>query len=186
MTVITPEEYLERERAAEFKSEYHCGRIYAMAGTSYRHWVILGNIIRELGQAIRETPCTVGPSDLRVRISEDHYVYPDTVVVCEDAKFADDQKDTLLNPRLIIEVLSHTTEAYDRGYKAIQYRKLESLKEYVFVSQTEPHVEIFRLGTEGWILTEKEGLDGVCHLESVGCDLRLADIFEKVSFDLRP
>jgi Uma2 family endonuclease len=181
VTGITPEEYLERERAAEFKSEYHCGRIYAMAGTSYRHSVILVDFIRELGNALRGTHCR-GSVDLRVRIAEDHYVYPDIVVVCDDAKLADDQMDTLLNPRLLIEVLSHSTEAYDRGYKAEQYRKLESLKEYVFVSQSDPHVEIIRRSSEGWVLTEHKGLDSVCRLESIGRDLRLAGIYENVTF----
>ena len=182
MTGITPEEYLERDRAAEFKSEYLCGRIYSMAGTSYRHWIIVGNLIGELMQAFKGTRCTAG-GDLRVRIADDHYVYPDIVVVCDDAKLADDHKDTLLNPRLVIEVLSKSTEAYDRGYKAAQYRHLESLNEYVFVSQNEPHVEIFRRRPEGWILTGQSGLDGVCRLESIERDLRLSDIYEKVTFE---
>jgi Uma2 family endonuclease len=184
VTGITPEEYLKRERAAQFKSEYHAGRMYAMAGTSYRHGLIVGNLAKILGLALDDTPCAIVPGDLRVRVTpEGLYTYPDIVVICGDPKFADDQNDTLLNPTLIIEVLSSSTEALDRGLKAAQYRKIESLQEHVLVSQQEPHVETFRRRKSlEWLLLEQEGLDGVCQLESIGCNLHLADIYKKLKF----
>jgi len=187
VTGITPEDYLKRERAAEFKSEYHGGRMYAMAGTSYRHGIIVGNLAKTVGLALDDTPCAIIPGDLRVRVSpEGLYTYPDIVVVCGDPRFADDQNDTLLNPTLIIEVLSSSTEANDRGLKASQYRRIESLQEHVLVSQYEPHVEIFRRRSGAWVLAEQEGLDGSCRLESIGCNLRLADIYRKLTFVVTP
>lgn len=187
VTGITPEEYLERERAAEFKSEFHGGRMYAMAGTSYRHGIIVGNLAKTVGLALDDTPCAIIPGDLRVRVSpEGLYTYPDIVVVCGDPRFADDQNDTLLNPTLIIEVLSSSTEANDRGLKAAQYRRIESLQEHVLVSQYEPHVEIFRRHTGAWVLSEQEGLEGVCRLESISRNVRLADIYKKLTFELTP
>ncbi len=184
VTGITPEEYLKRERAAEFKSEYHGGRMYAMAGTSYRHGVIVGNLAKILGLALDDTPCAIVPGDLRVRVSpEGLYTYPDLVIICGDPRFADDQNDTLLNPTLIIEVLSSSTEGQDRGIKATQYRRIESLQEHVLLSQHEPRIEIFRRQPGQWLLLEQEGLSAACRFESIGCDLRLADIYKKLTFE---
>src|SRR5258707_36170 len=129
---LTPEQYLEIERAAsEVRSEYYRGRMSAMAGASYKHVLITGNLSRGLGKALKKSQCAVGANDLRMRVSpEGLYTYPDVVVVCGEPKFADDWTDTLLNPVLLIEVLSPSTEAYDRGFKSAQYRTLESLQEY--------------------------------------------------------
>jgi Uma2 family endonuclease len=138
--------------------------MYAMAGTSYRHGIIVGNLAKTVGLALDESPCAIVPGDLRVRVSpEGLYTYPDIVVICGDPRFADDQNDTLLNPRLIIEVVSISTEAQDRGLKAAQYRKIESLQEHVLVSQWEPRVEIFRRHASEWALTEQEGHTGKSH-----------------------
>ncbi len=181
---LTPEEYLEIERAAEFKSEYYNGRMYAMSGGTYGHVMIIGNLAGELHSAFKKSPCGVTASDLRVRVSpRGLYTYPEVVVVCGEPKFADDQKDTLLNPTFIAEVLSPSTEAYDRGFKSTQYRMLESLQEYALVWQTEPRLEVFRRQSSGgWLLSEFAGLDAVCRFESLGRQVALADIFERVTF----
>ena len=141
---ITPEEYLAADRAAEFKSEFYNGQMYAMAGGKAAHSAIIGNLTAGLHQALRDRPCVVYPTELRLRVSPTGwYTYPDIMVVCDEPRFADEQNDTLLNPTLIVEVLSPSTEAHDRGFKFAQYRKLDSLREYVLVSQSEPRVERF-------------------------------------------
>jgi Uma2 family endonuclease len=181
---LTPEQYLEAERAAEFRSEYYNGHMYAMSGGSYNHAQIIGGLVRELGNALKKRPCSVVSSDLRLRVSfAGLYTYPDVIVICGEPKFADDQKDTLLNPTLIAEVLSPSTEAYDRGFKSAQYRTLASLQEYVLVSQTEPRIEVFHRQTAGhWLLSEAIGLEAVCRFESLDCSVRLADLYDKVTF----
>ena len=118
---LTPEQYLEIERASEARSEFFNGRIYAMSGGSYNHVRIIGNLAFELRNSMKQRPCEVVTSDLRVRISPGGlYTYPDVSVVCGEPKFADDEKDTLLNPAFLAEVLSPSTEAYDRGFKSAQ------------------------------------------------------------------
>jgi Uma2 family endonuclease len=158
--------------------------MYAMSGGSYPHALIIGNMVFTLKNALGKRPCSVTPSDLRLRVSPDGlYTYPDLIVVCGEPKFADHQKDTLLNPTLIVEVLSPSTEAYDRGFKAAQYRTLASLQEYVLVSQVEPRVEIFRRQTEGaWLLSESIGLEATCRLDSLECQVALADVYGQVTF----
>jgi Uma2 family endonuclease len=183
-THLTPEQYLESERTAEFRSEYYCGQIFAMAGGSYQHAQIVGGLVREFGNALKKRPCAVVPTDLRLRVSPAGlYTYPDVVVICGDARFADNQQDTLLNPTLIVEVLSPSTEAYDRGFKFAQYRTVESLEEYVLVAQTEPRVEVFRRQRGGhWLLSEAFGLESACRFDSLDCSLALTDIYDKVTF----
>ncbi len=185
---LSEEEYLKIERAAEFRSEYYNGQMYAMSGGSMPHAVIIANLIRELGVALRQKPCTVMNSDMRVRISPSKfYTYPDIVVVCGPPKLADNQKDTLLNPTLLIEVLSPSTEAHDRGFKFLHYRQLESLQEYALVWQAEPRVEIFRRQSSGeWLLSEAAGLDAKCRFDSAGCQIALAEIYHRVEFDEEP
>ena len=182
---LTPEQYLELERAAEFRHEYYNGRMYAMAGGTLNHVVIIGNLTRELGNGLRKRPCLVMPGDMRTCVSLDAlYTYPDIVVVCGEPHCFDNRKDTLLNPLVIIEVLSPSTEAYDRGFKSAQYRKLESLQEYVLVSQAEPRVEVYRRqpGNE-WLLSESIGLDAACTFRSIDCSVSLADVYDKVTFE---
>ena len=182
---LTPEQYLEIERAAETRSEFFNGRMYAMSGGSYNHVRIIGNLAFELRNSMKQRPCEVVTSDLRVRVSPGGlYTYPDVSVVCGEPKFADDQKDTLLNPVFLAEVLSPSTEAYDRGFKSAQYRKLESLQEYALISQAEPRVEVFRRQPGGdWLLSEAAGLDAACSFDSVGCRIALADVYGKVTFE---
>jgi len=181
---LSPEEYLKIERAAEFRSEYFNGRMYAMAGGSHRQAIIVSNLVFGIRSELGKRPCLVTSSDLRVRVDPGGlYTYPDVVVVCNEPKYADDHRDTLLNPVLIIEVLSPSTEAYDRGFKSAQYRRLASLQECALVSQTEARIEIFRRRAEGdWFFSESAGLEAVCRLESVGCTLALAAVYENVTF----
>lgn len=182
---ITPEQYLEAERAAEFKSEYYGGQIYAMAGGTIPHAHIIANFTGALFLALRGSTCFVLSSDARLRISATGlYTYPDVMVVCGDPKFADDQRDTVLNPTLIVEVLSKSTEGHDRGFKFAQYRKLDSLREYALVSTGEPRVEKFLRQAEGqWVLWESVGSGAVCHFSSLDCKIALTDIYDKVTFD---
>ena len=154
-----------------------------MSGGSYQHGQIIGTYY-ELHTALKRRPCSVVPNDLRLRVSPDGlYTYPDVIVICGEPRFADDQSDTLLNPALIVEVLSPSTEAYDRGFKSAQYRTVESLEEYALVSQAEPRVEVFRRQPGGhWLLSEAVGIEAVCHFESLDCAVPLAEIYAKVTF----
>jgi len=182
---LTPEQYLEIERAAQdVRSEYYNGRMYAMSGGTYPHAIVIGNLARELGNALKKGPCVVTTSDMRIRVNKTGlYTYPDIVVLCDPPQYGDGRRDTVLNPALIVEVLSPSTEAYDRGFKFAQYRALESLQEYVLVSQSEPRVEIFRRQSSGdWLLSESAGPESTCQFDSVSCTIALKDIYDKVTF----
>ncbi len=180
---LTPEQYLELDRASEFRNEYYNGRMYAMSGGTYTQAIIAGNLTSALRNATGPR-CIATQSDVRVRVSPTGlYTYPDVVVVCGDPKYIDGRNDTVANPILIAEILSTSTEAYDRGFKSTQYRKLESLQEYLLVSQSEPHVEVFRRQSSGdWLLSEADGLDAACRLESVASRIQLKDIYSQVIF----
>jgi Uma2 family endonuclease len=181
---LTPQQYLEAERAAEFRHEYYDGHVYAMSGGSYQHGQIIGNLTTRLSNRLERRPYSVVPNDLRLRVSSDGlYTYPDVVVICGDPRFADDRRDTILNPAVIVEVLSPSTEAYDRGFKSAQYRTVESLEEYALVSQAEPRVEVFRRQPGGhWLLSEAVGLEAVCNFDSLDCAVPLSEIYAKVTF----
>jgi len=187
-TRISPEQYLETERASESRSEYYNGYVYAMSGASLPHFVITSNITRALGNRLEKGPCLVGSTDMKIRVSSQGlYAYPDVMVICGEPKLAYRRNDILLNPTLIIEVLSPSTEAYDRGFKFHQYQLIESLQEYGLVSQTEARVEIFRRQANGeWLLAESLGLDAVCHFKSIACEITLAAIYLKVNFEAAP
>lgn len=183
---ITPEEYLAIERQAEYKSEYFHGEMFAMAGASERHVLIVTNVVAELRGQLKGRPCNVYSTDLRVRISPTGlYTYPDIVVVCGQAQFADDQKDTLLNPTLIVEVLSESTKDYDRGEKFEQYRSLASFSEYVLIAQDRYHVEhFFRQPDNRWLLAETNRPEDSLQLSSISCALALTEIYDKVEMAL--
>ena len=185
-TYLTPEQYLEIERKAEFKSEYYQGEMFPMAGAKWAHNLLVGNLVRELGQQLRSRPCAVCPSDMRVRVNTSGlYTYPDVVVVCGKPEFPDDQLDTLLNPNLLVEVLSPSTEAYDRGRKFELYRTIESLGEYLLVSSDRVQVDLYTRQPDGrWLLTSASGVEASLDLQSVGCRIGLSDLYEKV--DLSP
>jgi len=180
----TPEEYLVLERKAEYRSEYLAGEIFAMSGASERHNLITLNIAAALHAQFRGRPCRAYVNDMRVKVSSTGlYTYPDVVALCGEPRFDDEQKDTLLNPTLIVEVLSSSTEAYDRGGKFGHYRKLTSLAEYVLVSQEEAHIEHYmRQSDNQWLLSEAGGLQEIVHLPSINCTLALVEVYEKVVF----
>lgn len=180
---FTPAEYLSRERAAEYRSEYYAGEIFAMAGGSPRHSRIKTNVLTLLNVRLQSHPCTPYDSDLRIRVPTGLYTYPDVSVICGELAFDDEHKDTVLNPTVLVEVLSPTTEAYDRGKKFDHYRRIESLREYVLVSQDEPRVERFLRNDDGtWTLAIASGLSESIALPSLGLTLPLSEVFAKVDF----
>lgn len=181
---ITPQEYLALERQATVKSEYIHGQIYAMSGASLRHNQITFNVGGLIYSQLRNKPCQGFSNDMRVKIaSENVYTYPDIVVACDKAEYEDAELDTLLEPTLIIEVLSDSTEKYDRGKKFARYQRIESLKEYVLISQDETRIECFtRQADDRWMLSNAEALEDVLQLESIGCVLPLAEVYERVQF----
>jgi Uma2 family endonuclease len=178
-------EYLAYERASEIKHEYLDGDVFAMTGASEQHNVICTNLSRIIGNQILEGPCKIYQSDMRVKVEATRlYTYPDITVVCDTPKLADKEFDTLLNPTVIIEVLSPSTERYDRGRKFQDYRRLASLKEYVLVSQDSAQIERYLRQDNGeWVLTDVVGLDSKFELPSVGCSLDMADVYRKVTFE---
>lgn len=182
---ISEEEYLRIEREAEFKSEYIDGGIYARSGASLKHGLITANLTAELVFRLRGKSCIVVPNDLRVRITRRRfYTYPDVVVVRGKPSFVDNEHDTLLNPTMLIEVLSASTEKRDRDFKLRHYRRIESLREYVLVAQSEAYIQSYRRNDAGdWILAEWEGLEAICKLESVGAEVPLAEIYRQVEFE---
>jgi len=183
---FTPEQYLDRERAAEYKSEYLDGQIYAMAGATRRHNLIGMNLALSLGTQLRNRPCEAYSGDMRVQADQSRqYFYPDVVVVCGEPEFRDGREDTLLNPTVIVEVLSRSTEAFDRGEKFSRCRQMGSLVEYLLVSQDERRIEQFTRQDDGtWRLTETRET-GTAALESIGCTLSLEDVYNKVTLEPR-
>jgi Uma2 family endonuclease len=180
---LTEQEYFALDSAAEIRNEFYDGAIYAMAGSSPTHSLITANLASELRQALKQRPCRVYVTDLRVRANRATYTYPDIAVVCGDSRFAAEQKDTLINPTVLIEVLSPSTESHDRGLKFIRYRQLESLQEYALVSQSERRVEIFRRQPSGsWLLSEFTALDSAASFDGLECKIPLAEIYHQVVF----
>jgi Uma2 family endonuclease len=186
--VLTPAEYLRIERAALYRSEYFAGEMFAMAGGSPRHSLIKTNLLSELRQRLKGQRCTAYDSDLRILIAATGlYTYPDASVICGELQYDDHHRDTVLNPTLLAEVLSESTEAYDRGKKFHHYQKLPSLKEYLLVSQDSPKLERFSHNADNtWTLTMVSGLDQSLELPSIGVTLSLAEIYEKVDFTAEP
>jgi Uma2 family endonuclease len=179
---LSPEEYLSLERRAEFKSEYVDGMAYAMAGGSERHNLITGNLVTELNIQLRTTKCKVYPSDMKVRLpNSKKFFYPDVSVVCGEAEFADEERDVILNPVLVAEVLSESTEAFDRGKKFSSYQQIDSLREYLLVSQGEFVVEHYLRQEDGWFYTKASGLDAVLGLPALDCRVALSDLYSKVT-----
>ncbi len=183
-TYLSPEEYLARERDAEYKSEYFDGEIFAMAGTSEPHNVIVANILGELHTQLKQRPCKVYSNDMRLKVSPTGlYTYPDVIVVCGKPRLEDDHFDVLLNPTLIVEVLSPSTEHYDRVKKFEHYRKLESFREYLLVAQDRPLVEQYVKQPDGkWLYADAYNLEDVIALTSIDCKLAFKDIYAKVEW----
>lgn len=184
ITYLTPEEYLALERQSELRSEYINGQMVAMTGASREHNLIATNISGSLWQQLKKQPCEVYSSDMRIRVpATGLYTYPDVVVVCDEPKLADNFFDTLLNPTLIVEVLSDSTESCDRGKKFGDYRTVESLAEYLLVSQHEYKVEQYVKQPDGrWLLSDINSIEGKIELASLPCGLALSEVYERVSF----
>ncbi|MCC6329324.1 MAG: Uma2 family endonuclease [Acidobacteria bacterium] len=178
---VSPEEYLAFERDAVDKHEYFNGEIFAMAGAGKRHNLIAANLIRLIGNQLVDRVCNVYGSDMRVKVPSGNYTYPDVVAVCGEELFEDKAEDNLLNPLVIIEVLSRSTEAYDRGAKFEQYQTIPSFREYVLITQEPYRVEQFvRQDVNAWTYLEFRTADDAMRLESIDCELRLSDIYFKV------
>lgn len=195
---ITPQEYLIAERLSESKNEYFNGEIFAMAGASMEHNQISSNIVRVLGNQLVESQCTVLANDMKIKIEAiEKYTYPDIVVVCGNGEFEQDKEnsddkaikdeyerknDILLNPIVIMEILSISTEGYDRGDKFSHYQFIDSFIEYILISQYVCRVEKFiRQKDKTWIYSTYSNLEDTVKIESINCDLPVADIYRKVN-----
>ena len=185
ITRISVADYLSMERNSSEKHAFAFGEIFAMTGASARHVEIVGNIARELGNQLRQSPGRVYATDLRLCVDANHrYTYPDVVAVCNQPQFLDDTLDTLLNPELIVEVLSESTRNYDRGDKFQQYRGISSFREYLLVDQERVHVERYSKQSDGmWTLWETDAIGDVVQLESVGVALAVSEIYFKIDFN---
>lgn len=181
--VLNEAEYLTFERDSQIRHEYLDGQVYDMTGASRAHNLICTNIVAALHPQLLQTPCEIYQSDMRVKVAT-LYAYPDVTVACQSPQFADDSFDTLLNPVLLIEVLSPSTEGFDRGAKFQHYREIDSLREYLLVSQSSPRIERYLKQSSGvWTLTDAIEIDASLELESIEALLRLQDVYNKVKFE---
>jgi Uma2 family endonuclease len=183
---ITPQEYLIRERQASTKSEFYQGEVFAMGGGSANHSLIAANFVGEVRNALKDKPCTVFNSDLRVQVQATGlYTYPDATIVCGELEFDDDQRDTMINPTVIAEVLSDSTEKYDRGKKSNHYPQITSLKELILIAQDRPHVERFTRQPNGdWLFHEQKEMTADFELKSLGISVAMSELYRGVKFEL--
>jgi Uma2 family endonuclease len=183
---FTPEEYYRLERDASYKSDYYDGEIFAMAGGTSRHSVIAVNIAGELRQQLKGKPCAPYESNQRLMVKATGLrVYPDVSVYCGPLEYdeRDPGSETATNPTLLFEILSRTTEAYDRGFKAENYRRIATLRGYVLVSQQSPHVEIYeRQNDDSWIFREEKELGAAIQLSAIGVSLAMREIYDRIEF----
>lgn len=183
--LFTPEEYLAVERMAETKSEYLEGMIYSMVGASSAHNLITFNLAGLVWTQLKGKPCRGFSNDMKVQTSDEGlYAYPDLTIACGKLRFRDENKDVLLNPKVIIEVLSPSTEDYDRSKKFTLYKRIESLTDYLLVSQDRPQIEHYRRNEDGdWLLRDTFGLDAGVKIASIECTLPLAEVYDGVDLD---
>jgi Uma2 family endonuclease len=182
VTKVTEEQYLAMDRAAEFRSEFLDGEIVAMSGASMRHSRLQANLISHLHIAVK-SECQEFTADFRVRIPPRMYAYPDVTVVCGQPVLADEHQDVLLNPKVIFEVLSPSTEYYDRGLKFQRYRKIESLTDYILVAQDQIGIEQYTRGDANtWTLRDYQRAEDVLHIASIGVSVPLSAIYERIEF----
>ena len=180
---LTPEEYLALERKATIKSEYLDGQMYAMSGATREHNLVCGNTFVALHLQLQERACEIYSNDMRLKVSSAGlYTYPDVLVVCDEPRFEDDSFDTLLNPTALFEILSPSSEAYDRGAKFGYYRQLDSMQEYTLVSQDCMRVEHYLRQGSQWILTEFSNPEDIVRLTSINCELSLRETYARVEF----
>ena len=182
-TYLTPAEYIDVERKAVTKSEYLSGQIVAMSGASNAHNIITMNTANQLYNQLFDRDCLVYASDMRVRVHAPvSYFYPDIIVVCGEPRFEDDVFDTLLNPTVVVEVLSPSTAAYDRREKFTRYQQIASLKEYILISQNRIHLEHYLQEENQWRATEFQKLEDVVPVTSIECELLLGHVYRRVTF----
>ncbi|MDM8522476.1 Uma2 family endonuclease [Desulfococcaceae bacterium HSG8] len=183
--LISHDEYFAMEEAAEYKSEYYHGEIFAMSGASHNHNMIAGNIFAALHSTLRDSDCVVYISDMKVQIDEArHYTYPDVSIVCGDIGFAAGRNDTITNPAVIIEILSESTKDYDRGGKLAAYRKIASLLEYILIDQYSCHVEYFFKNEAGiWESEEYKDMNDSLKIRSADAELALSEVYYRVKRD---
>lgn len=182
---LSLQDYFALEETGEVKHEFFRGAIYAMTGASARHNLIVANVIGDLHAQLHGKPCRVYPGDLRVKIEATGlYTYPDAQVICENPRYADARRDTVTDPSVIIEVLSPSTEDYDRGKKFQHYRTIETLREYLVIAQDTPRVEHYiRQDAQQWLLVEITRREQIIPLEAIDCTLTLTAIYEEVTFE---
>lgn len=181
---MTVDEYIDFEKTSDSKHEYLDGYIYAMAGGSENHSLISANVLASLHGQRRKHNCAVHTSDMRVQISESKYTYPDLTVICGEAHFKDSARLSIVNPTIIIEILSPSSEAYDRGDKFENYRKLASLQHYILISQDKPRIEGFMRQDSGlWTFSDAIGLDKIFKIETGDFTLSLAEVYADIEFD---
>ncbi len=177
----SPAEYLALEENCDYRSQYYYGEIFAMAGASRRHNVIAMNISARLHAALRERGCEIYQTDMRVKVSSDLYTYPEVVIVCGEPQIERLHGENLLNPLILIEVMSPSTEKFDRGDKSRLYRLMPSVKEYLLVSQEKTHVEHFIRQENGdWLLKESSEMTDIVNFPSIDCSLSIAEIYERI------
>ncbi len=192
-TILTEDEYLAFERDAEERHIYVDGEIFAMAGGSPAHHDICTNVVASLAKQLDNGPCRVWTQNARVRSGPlpkspkrlaGLYSYPDVIVICDEPKFLDEHEDVLLNPKVLVEVLSESTELFDRGDKLRRFQKFNpSLTDYILISQDRPQIEHFRREKDGsWNYTIHEGMKATVKIESIKCRLKAADVYKRVKF----
>ena len=183
-TTVSLQEYFALEEKADSKSEFYNGEIFAMSGGTLNHALIATNFNGELRNSLAGKNCLVIGSDLLIRIEKaDSNVYPDGMVICEEPEYFEDRKDIVKNPLVVIEVLSDSTAAWDRGGKFRKYQQLTSLKEYIIVEQETPQVDVFRINPDGfWVLEGYEGTEAVVQIKSLAVNIPLKGIYQNVSF----
>ncbi len=182
---ISVADYISIEKENDIKYEYHNGTIYALAGGTFNHGAICGNIFGEMRSALKEkeSDCRAYTSEIKVHIAKEKaYVYPDAMVICGAVAYAKNEINSITNPILIVEVLSHSTSNYDRGAKFHKYRQLESLQEYLLIEQDEAAVELYKRVNDLWKITRVEGLETSIDLSSLGISVKLASIYEGIVF----
>ncbi len=184
---LSVEEYLAFERAADNKHEYDDGEIIAFAGASRQHNLVGGNTFRHLGNQLEGRPCEVYMTEMRVRVTPTKYVYPDVAVVCGEPEFADEEFDILLNPTVVIEVLSPSTESRDRGDKLQYYGALESVKDYLLIDQDRIRVDHYiKHSPSEWNLHVYTEAEDKIEIASIGCNLSVAAVYARVNFPPSP
>lgn len=182
---ISAPEYLELEEAAEYKSEYYKGEIFAMAGASTNHNQIIGNVYSRLHHTIKKHKCRVFVSDVRLWIEQQElFTYPDIMIICEKPKFYLDRDDTVVNPRIIIETISKSTEAYDRSKKFLFYRSIPAFQEYILIDQYSPHIEQFYLGSDNqWLFKDYTSISDILKFSKIAVEIPLNDVYFLIDFE---